>query len=471
MENIPNDCTDGKEFLRANQPRYLAELIELLRIPSVSAAFDRLGDVRRAADWVAQRLVQARIENVEVLPTAEHSCVYGDWLHAPGKPTILIYGHFDVQPADPLELWKSPPFEPVIKDGCIFARGAADMKGNLLLSLIAVEALLATRGGLPVNVKFLFEGQEEIGSRDLGPFVAAQRARLACDAILTPDGCQWAEDQPALWMAIKGACALNIDLETAAMDLHSGLFGGAIPNATHALVELLATLRDREGRILVDGFFDEVVPLSKEARLETNAVPFDAEAYKAEIGVDALLGEPGYSTYERTWARPTLEINGIWGGYQGDGVKTIIPAKAHAKITCRLVADQDPETILERLEAHLKRNIPAGARVSFVRPGIKARPYKIPPDNPGVKAVAEVLTAFYHRSPYFVGIGGTLPITDMFLRELNAYTHTVGFGQLDERVHSPNEFFRLADFERGQVVYIRLLERLGQLAVGSMVAR
>ena len=465
--------TDGvpwKDVLSANQPRYLAELVDLLRIASISATSANVGDVRRAADWVAHRLAQARVENVEVLPTGEHFCVYGDWLHAPGKPTVLIYAHFDVQPPEPLELWTSPPFDPVIKDGCIFARGAADMKGNLLLALIAVEALLTASGSLPVNVKFLFEGQEEIGSRDLGPFVAAERGRLACDIILTPDGFQWSEDQPAMWMAIKGACALQVDVETASMDLHSGLFGGAVPNAANAIVELLSSLRDAEGRILVEGFFDGVVPLSDEVRREINAVPFDAGAYKSEIGVDALVGEPGYSTYERAWARPTLDINGIWGGYQGDGVKTVIPAKAHAKITCRLVANQDPEAVLERLEAHLRRHCPAGARLSLVRPGVRARPYQIPLGHPGASAVAEVLTSFYKKAPYFVGIGGSLPITDMFLRELNAYTFIVGFGQADERAHSPNEFFRLADYERGQAVYIRLLERLGEAPVGSLVA-
>jgi acetylornithine deacetylase/succinyl-diaminopimelate desuccinylase-like protein len=463
-----NDVTTWKDVLQQNQPRYLDELVELLRIPSISTAEASVGDVKRAADWVARRLTRAGMEHVEVLPTNEHACVYGDWLHAPGRPTILLYGHFDVQPADPLELWESPPFDPVIKDGRIYARGAADMKGNLLIAVIAVEALLAANRRLPVNVKFLFEGQEEIGSRDLGPFIAANRERLACDMILTPDGAQWAEDQPAMWMGIKGACALQIDVETAALDLHSGVFGGAVPNATHALVELLSTLRDREGRILVDGFFDQVVPLSHDERQAIGAVPFDADAYKTEIGIDSLVGEPGYSTYERAWARPTLEVNGVWGGYQGDGVKTVIPAKAHAKITCRLVPNQDPNEVLSRIEDHVQRHRPAGARVAFTRFGIKARPYQLPRDHPGVKAVAEELAAFYQRAPYFVRIGGSLPITDLFLQELNAYTVMVGFAQLDERFHSPNEFLRLADYERGQIVYARLLERLGQLPAGSL---
>jgi acetylornithine deacetylase/succinyl-diaminopimelate desuccinylase-like protein len=466
-----NEVTTWQEVLRSNQQMYLDELIELLRIPSISAAEASIKDVMQAAIWVGDRLERSGLENVAILSTGEHACVYGDWLHAAGKPTVLIYGHFDVQPPDPLELWDSPPFEPVIKDGRIYARGAADMKANLMLCLVAAEALLAAEHGLPVNVKFLFEGQEEIGSRDLGPFVAANHERLACDLVLTPDGMQWAADQPAMWMGTKGLCALQIDVETAGMDLHSGLYGGAVPNAAHALVELLGTLRSPDGQILVEGFYDEVVSLSPEERAAIAAVPFDAGAYGEALGADALVGEPGYSTYERAWARPTLELNGIWGGYSGDGVKTVIPAKAHAKITCRLVKNQEPGVVLDKLEAHIQRHKPAGARVTTTRFAGSARPYQMPRENAGVEAVAEVLGEHYGRAPYFVRVGGSLPITDMFLQELNAYTVAVGFGLEDERMHSPNEFIRLADFERGQVVYGLLLERLGKLEAGSMGAR
>jgi len=448
--------------------QYVDELIDLLRIPSVSTDEASRGDVKRAAVWVAERLKRAGMEHVEILPTGVHSCVYGDWLHAAGRPTVLIYGHFDVQPPDPLELWDSPPFEPAVKDGRIYARGASDMKGNLLLSIIGVETLIASNGRLPINVKFLLEGQEEIGSRDLGPFVAANHDRLACDVVLSADGLQWAEDQAAIFLAVKGMCALQIDIETAAMDLHSGLYGGAVPNAAHAIVELLGTLRGRDGNIRVEGFYDQVVSLSEQEKTAINAVPFDDGTYRRALGIDALVGEPGYSTYERAWARPTLEVNGIWSGYQGDGVKTVIPARAHAKITCRLVADQNPDVVLDRIEAHVARNTPAGARVSCTRFGAKARAYHVPIDHPGVKAVAEVLTESYGRPPYFVRIGGSLPITDMFLQELNAYTVMVGFGLDDECVHSPNEFMRLASFERGQSVYVRLLERLGEIAPGAM---
>ena len=294
MQSDIRDSKTWKDVLQSNRQRYIDELFELLRIPSISTSEVNVTDVMDAANWVAERLNRAGIENVILSPTGPHACVYGDWLHAEGKPTILIYGHFDVQPADPLELWDSPPFEPVIVDGRIVARGSSDMKGNLLLSVIAVEALLEATGTLPVNVKFLFEGQEEIGSRDLGPFIANHRELLACDLVLTPDSMQWNEGQPAMWLSTKGLCALQIDMETAGMDLHSGLYGGAVPNAIHALVELLGTLRDEGGNIQVDGFYDQVAVLSQADRDKINGVPFAPEAYRAQIGVDALVGEPGY---------------------------------------------------------------------------------------------------------------------------------------------------------------------------------
>ena len=363
-----------------------------------------------------------------------------------------------------MDLWDSPPFEPVIASGRIFARGAADMKGNLLLAVIGVEALLGAEGALPVNVKFLLEGQEEIGSRDLGPLVTVNRDLLACDLVLSADGLQWSETQPAICLGVKGLCALEIILETAAMDLHSGLYGGAVPNAIHAMVSLLGTLRDKDGRIQVEGFYDEVVSLTAAEREAIGRVPFDEAGYRGRLGMDALVGEPGYTTYERAWARPTLDINGIWGGYQGDGLKTVIPARAHAKITSRLVANQEPEAIRERIAAHLERHCPAGARLTVVRPAGQARPYTVPMQHPGVQAVAEVLAEGSSVAPYYVRMGGSLPITDLFLQELNAYTVMLGFTLEDERVHSPNEFFRLSDFERGQRLYAQALHRIARMA-------
>lgn len=455
--------TTWQEILQQNKQRYLDETIELLRIPSVSADDASVGEVTRAADWVANRLRQAKLENVQTFPTGKHACVYGDWLHAPGKPTVLIYGHFDVQPPDPLDLWETPPFEPVIRDGRIYARGASDMKANLLLSVAAVEARLQAENKLPVNVRFLLEGQEEVGSRDLGPFVAAHHELLACDLVLTPDGGQWSEDQPVIAEGTKGICALQIDIETAGMDLHSGMYGGAVPNAIHALVQLLATLRSQDGTIQVEGFYDTVAPLTADDRAKIAEVPFDESEYMRRIGADALIGEPGYTTYERAGSRPTLEINGIWGGYQGDGVKTVIPAKAHAKITCRLVKNQEPHDILAKIEAHVERHCPAGARVSTTRQTGSARPYLLPRTEPAVKIVADVLAESYGKPPYYVRSGGSLPITDMLLQELGAYTVSLGFGLPDERIHSPNEFIRVASIERGRTVYGEVLERLSAL--------
>ena len=456
------------DCLAENQNRYVDELVELLRIPSVSTSEDHIGDVLHTADWVANRLKAAEIENVSILPTGQHACVYGDWLHAPGKPTVLLYGHFDVQPADPIELWDSPPFEPVIKGDRIYARGASDMKGNLLLSLIGVEALLSSTGALPVNVKFLYEGQEEIGSRDLAPFVAAHRELLACDLILCADGLQWAQFQPMICLGVKGACGLQIDLETANMDLHSGLFGGAVPNAIHALSELVASLHDKEGRILVDGFYDDVVPISDLERQLTSRVPFDEATYLSQIGVDSLIGEPGFTTYERLGNRPTLELNGFWGGYQGQGLKTIIPAEAHAKISCRLVANQDPTKIVNLVEAHLHKHCPTGARLKVTKEAIRAHSYYVPADYAGAQVVADVLTESYGCEPYFIRMGGSLPIMDMFLQELNAYTVMIGFGLPDQKAHSPNEFFLLSDYARGQAVFSTLLERLGAMEASQL---
>jgi acetylornithine deacetylase/succinyl-diaminopimelate desuccinylase-like protein len=304
-----------------------------LRIPSISSLSENSGDVQRAGEWVAERLRTAGVENVEVLPTAGYPVVYGDWLHQPGKPTVLIYGHFDVQPVDPLNLWDHPPFEPVIQDGRIYARGATDDKGNMFVPILAVEALLKTSGKLPVNLKFFLEGQEEIGSPNIPPFLAEQRQRFACDLVVSADGGQWDENQPELLIASKGLLGAQIDVEGAKRDLHSGSYGGSIQNPIHALARLLDSMRSPDGKILIEGFYDTVVPLSEADRAAILAVPSDDEEMMTDLGVDALFGEPGYSTMERRWARPTLEINGIWGGFQGEGVKTVLPNAAHAKIT------------------------------------------------------------------------------------------------------------------------------------------
>ncbi|GIK74600.1 MAG: peptidase M20 [Chloroflexota bacterium] len=447
-------------YLETNQAEFTARLLDFLRIPSISSLPEHAHDVRVAGEWVMAQLRNAGMEHVEMMETGGHPVVYADWLHAPGKPTVMIYGHFDTQPVDPLDLWDSPPFEPVIKDGRVYARGASDDKGNMLAPVLALEALLKSEGGLPVNVKCFFEGQEEIGSPTLPGFVAANKAKFACDFVLSADGGQWDEDQPALLVGLKGLCALQIDVVGPAYDVHSGLYGGAIQNPIHALAAILASMRGADGRILVDGFYDDVVPLSDADRVEMARVPFDEDSVLRELQIDAFFGEPGYSTLERKWARPTLEVNGIWGGFQGEGVKTVLPSEAHAKITCRLVANQEPRKIAQLLKAHIERHTPPGVRVTVTVKDNGAMPYLMAGDHPGNLAARDVLVEEYGKEPFLARSGGSIPVTAMFLESLGAYTVSFGFGLNDERQHSPNEFFRLENFVRGQRAYCKLLHRL-----------
>ena len=449
-------------YLDQHKAQYQSEYFDLLRIPSISALPENASEVQRAAEWVARRLRTAGVENVEVLATGGHPVVYGDWLHAPGKPTILLYGHFDVQPVDPLDLWITPPFEPTLRDGRVYARGASDMKGNLICTVAGVEALLQTKGRLPVNVKYFLEGQEEIGSPQIPAFLAAQRERFACDAAISADGGQFAENQPEIPLAGRGLAGVQLDLRGASSDLHSGLYGGTVQNPIHALVELLGSLRGADGHILVEGFYDDVLPISAEDRALIAAIPFEEATYKQGIGVSELFGEAGYSPLERVWARPTLEVNGIWGGFQGAGIKTVLPNEAHAKITCRLVANQDPVRIVELLSAHVARHTPPGVAVTVTPLPGRARPFLLPADHPANQTVRDVLVELYGKEPLYVRSGGTIPVVELFQSLLGASTIGFGFGLDDERFHAQNEFMRLASFERGQRGYCLLLERFGR---------
>jgi len=450
-----------QEYLHENRARFLNQFVDLLRIPSISTDPESKGEVRRAAEWTADRLRQAGIAAVQIMETGGHPVVYGEWLHAPGKPTLLVYGHFDVQPVDPVDLWTNPPFEPVMKDDAVYARGATDMKGNLLLPVIACEALLRTEGRLPVNVKFLFEGEEEIGSPSLAPFIARHREMLACDLVVSADGGNGSVSAPQVSVANRGLCGLQVNLRTARVDLHSG-GGGMMPNAIHALVEILNAMRDAEGRILVDGFHDEVRPLTEAERAEIAAASAKYEAGRLAAGVKAFFGDPDFTPAERMLARPTLEINGIWGGFQGSGVKTVIPCEAHAKITCRLVPDQRPDVIRERVLAFIQKVAPAYADVSVeVLPG-EADPYVIPGDNPGLLALERVLTEITGTAPERVRQGGTVPFMGMMKRALGVETITLGASQAGQRAHAPDEFFFISDFERVQSAYCRFLQEMGR---------
>ncbi len=448
------------DFLFENQDRFLEELLDFLRIPSISSLREHADDVRRAGQWVVARLEAAGMEHVEMMETGGLPVVYADWLHAPGKPTILVYGHFDTQPVDPLELWESPPFEPVVRNGRVFARGASDDKGNMLVPILALEALLASEGALPVNVKCFFEGQEEIGSPTLPPFMAANSGKFACDMAVSADGGQWEEDQPALLVGLRGLAGMEIKVVGPSHDVHSGVYGGVIQNPNHALAAILASMRTADGAIQVEGFFDDVLPISEADANLLARVPFDESKYLGEIDVADGYGEPGYSAIERRWARPTLEVNGMWGGFQGQGVKTVIPSEAHAKITCRLVAGQDPAKVVEAVTAHVRKHTPPGVKVTVTPVASGAPPYLMPVDHPGNAAARDVLLELYEKEPVYVRSGGSIPVCSLFLDYLGVYTVSFGFALTDERIHSPNEFFRLSSFELGQRAYCMLLYRL-----------
>jgi acetylornithine deacetylase/succinyl-diaminopimelate desuccinylase-like protein len=447
-------------YLNEHKERYIRELEEFLRIPSISSLSDHRAHVYKAAEWIEARMAGAGIESVQIMHTDGHPVVYGDWLHASGKPTVLIYGHFDVQPVDPLDLWENPPFEPVIKDERIYARGSSDDKGNMFIPITVVEAMLETLGSLPVNVKFLFEGQEEIGSPQLPDFISANKDLLNCDLVVSADGGQWAEDQPALILGTRGLVAVFLDVQGPDHDLHSGVYGGTVANPIHALARIIDSMHDADGNITVEGFYDDVRPLTEEEQGQMACVPFDEDEYLGETGSQCLFGEPGFTSHERAWARPTLEVNGIYGGFQEQGIKTVLPSTAHAKITCRLVADQDPSRITDLLVGHVNRVAPPGVKVTTTVAEKGAMPYLIPADHRGLHIAGEVLRNLYGTEPYRICSGGTIPVNFLFLKHLKAYTIVFAFGLRDERVHSPNEFFRLESFKRGQKAYGMLLYRL-----------
>ncbi|BDG60734.1 dipeptidase [Caldinitratiruptor microaerophilus] len=436
-------------YLREHRDRHLAELKDFLRIPSVSALSAHRPDVERAARWVADAMQAAGLEHVEVLPTGGHPVVYADWLHAPGRPTALVYGHYDVQPVDPEHLWVTPPFEPDVRDGKLYARGASDDKGQVFLHIKAVETLLRVDGALPLNLRFLVEGEEEIGSRHLPAFVEAHRDRLRADVAVISDTTFFARGVPAITTGLRGLAALEITVRGARGDLHSGLYGGAVQNPLHALVELLAGLRGPDGRIRVEGFYDRVRPVPEEERRQWAALPHDDARLVAELGVPALFGEAGYTTLERLWARPTLELNGVWGGFTGEGTKTVLPAEAHAKITCRLVPDQEPEEILDRLEAHLRTHLPPGVTLEVRREPGGARAVLTPHDHPAVQAARQALREAYGVEPVLVRMGGSIPVAETFATVLGLPVVLLGFGLPEENFHAPNEHFHLENFDGG----------------------
>jgi acetylornithine deacetylase/succinyl-diaminopimelate desuccinylase-like protein len=448
-----------QDFLEADRARLVDELIAFASIPSVSTDPAYRGDVRRAADWVARRLRAAGLEAVRVHETALHPVVTAAWLRAPGAPTLLVYGHYDVQPPDPLAAWASPPFAPEIRGGRIFGRGVSDDKGPLLIPIAAAEACLRTVGRLPVNLRFLIEGEEESGSPSLPAFLREHAGELAADWVLSADGAMWRADVPSVTLAGRGLVALEFSLSGAAKDLHSGRHGGSAPNPLHAIARLVASLHDVTGRVAVAGFYDDVAEPDAATRADIRALPFDEAAYLEALGAPPGGGEAGYSLLERQWLRPTLEVNGLWGGYQGAGGKTVIPRAAHAKISCRLVPDQDPAAVGAAIAEHLRSRCPAGVRLEVRGPDKGARAYAIPADHPGLRLAERVLSEIYGRPALRVRMGATLPICEHF-RRLGQETIFFSFSTADEDYHAPNEFFRLQRFEDGLRAWLRYWQLL-----------
>lgn len=438
------------QYLSAHRGRHLEELKAFLRFPSVSALSAHKHDMEACAEWLADAMAAAGLQGAAVLRTAGHPVVYAEWRGAgPQAPTALVYGHYDVQPVDPLPLWETPPFEPSERDGKLYARGASDDKGQVFMHIKAVETLLNVDGKLPVNLKFLIEGEEEIGSRHLKEFLEANRELLQADIVVISDTSLYARGVPAITIGLRGLAALEVHLKGARGDLHSGLFGGAVQNALHALVQLLGTLRSPDGRILVAGFYDRVRPISPVEKRQWAELPFDEEQYKAALGVTELFGEPGFTTLERTWARPTLELNGLWGGFTGEGTKTVLPSEAHAKITCRLVPDQEPEEIQRLVEAHLRQHLPPGVTLRVTPEKGGARPIVIAPDHPAIQAAAAALSEAYGRECFFIRGGGSIPVVETFKTLLGLDSVLMGFGLEDENFHAPNEHFHLENFDTG----------------------
>lgn len=435
-------------YFTENREKHLEELSEFLRIPSISSLSEHKQDIQTAAEWLADKLRALNIENVSVDQTAGHPVVYGEWLHAEGKPTILFYGHYDVQPVDPLHLWESEPFNPVIRDNKLFARGASDDKGQVYMHLKMLEALFATEGTLPVNVKFIYEGEEEIGSPNLPAYVEEHKEKLAADLILISDTGLYAPGKPAVCYGLRGLTGVQIDVRGAKGDLHSGLYGGGVQNAIHALADILASFRDEHGTIQVEGFYDNVRPLSEEERQAYRELNFDEAALKQEVGVTELFGEEGYSYLEQTWARPTLEINGVFGGFSGEGIKTVLPAEAGAKITCRLVPDQDPNEIVQLLKAHIDKHKPKGVEVT-VSEFDKGAPFLTPFDHPLIQAAGRSYERVYNVPTAFTRGGGSIPIVAAFDEILALPVVLMGFGLNSENFHAPNEHFHLENFDKG----------------------
>jgi acetylornithine deacetylase/succinyl-diaminopimelate desuccinylase-like protein len=450
------------DFIHTNRDRYVSELKQYLAIPSISALPGHAADVRRCAEWTADEMRRIGMENVRLVETPGHPVVYGDWLHAgsgQGAPTVLFYGHYDVQPVDPVALWETPPFEPSVRDGEIYARGAADDKGQVFMHFKAIEAHLTQTGRLPVNIKVIIEGEEEVGSKNLDDFVRANKPLLAADVVVISDSAMFDRGVPSICYSLRGLAYFQIDVRGSKSDLHSGVFGGAVANPAMVLAQMLAQMKDRGGRIRIPGFYDDVRPLAEAERAAWRQLPFNEKKYRKDLGAPRLAGEKEFSVLERVWARPTFDVNGILGGFTGDGAKTVIPAVAMAKVSMRLVPDQDPDKIGALFEAYVRKIAPKTVELTVTRMH-GGKPWITEYDNPFVQAAGRAIEQGFGKAPVFCREGGSIPVVSTFQEELGVPAVLFGVGLPDENAHAPNERLDLDNFHNGVVASAVLYDEI-----------
>ena len=461
----PRDTMDNMDgvidFINVSRDRYLEELKGFLAIPSISALPEHRGDVTRCAEWCGAEMRRVGLRNVRLMDTPGFPVVYGDHLGVEGAPTMLFYGHYDVQPVDPLDLWESPPFEATIRDGEIYARGSADDKGQVFMHLKAIEAHLTRNGRLPVNIKVILEGEEEVGSAHLDDFIRAHKGDLAADVVVISDSAMFARGVPSICYGLRGLVYFQIDLRGSSTDLHSGVFGGALANPAFVLAQMIAQMKDRSGRVKIPGFYDAVRPIEEAERQAWASLPFNEKKYKKDFGIPKLSGEAGYTTLERTWARPTLEVNGLLSGFTGAGAKTVLPAVAMAKISMRLVPDQDPRKIAELFEAFVTKLAPSTVELTITRMH-GGKPWMASFDNRFVQAAGRAIERGFGRAPVFMRDGGSIPVVSTFQEELGLPSVLFGVGLPDENAHAPNEKLDLLNFHNGVIAAAILYEEIAK---------
>jgi acetylornithine deacetylase/succinyl-diaminopimelate desuccinylase-like protein len=450
------------DFINLHRDRYVEELKSYLAIPSISALPQHAGDIRACAEWTAAELTRIGMQNVRLIETPGNPVVYADWLNAPGAPTLLFYGHYDVQPVDPLDLWESPPFEATIRDGEIYARGSADDKGQIFMHFKAVEAWLKQAGSLPVNIRIFIEGEEEVGSRHLDQFVRDHRDQLRSDVVVISDSPMFDRGIPSICYGLRGLAYFQLDIRGTKSDLHSGSFGGAVANPAMVLSQILGQMKDKGGRVRIPGFYDDVRALRDEEREQWKRLPFNETKYRKELGAPKLFGESGYSTLERVWARPTFEVNGLLAGFTGEGAKTVIPAVSMAKISMRLVPDQDPDKVAGLFEAYLKKVAPKTVEWKLTRMH-GGKPWMADFDNPFVQAAGRAIELGFGKAPVFNREGGSIPVVSTFQQELGVPSVLFGIGLPDENAHAPNEKLDLGNFHNGVIAAAYLYDEFGKL--------